>query len=120
MTRFIKGQSGNPKGRPKGSKNLMTLIEQELDRTISVTEDGQRKTISKRLALAKQLVNKAVAQDWKAIALLASLIRPNDADTAPNGESRPSDAAKDQEVLLSWLTRMNEDEPQSGIDSDEA
>jgi hypothetical protein len=117
VTRFVRGQSGNPRGRPKGSKNLITLIEQELDRTIIVTEDGQRRTISKRLALAKRLVNKAVEGDWKVIPLLASLIRPNDADSAQSGDARPSDATKDREVLLGWLARMTEEETHSGNQS---
>ena len=29
-TRFCKGQSGNPKGRPRGAKNLATLMEKVL------------------------------------------------------------------------------------------
>ena len=30
-TQFQKGQSGNPRGRPRGSKNLSTLISEALD-----------------------------------------------------------------------------------------
>jgi len=36
---FQKGQSGNPEGRPKGSKNLGTLLSQALDEKVMVTED---------------------------------------------------------------------------------
>ena len=43
-TRFQKGQSGNPTGRRKGSKNVATLLEQVLNERVVVTENGKRKT----------------------------------------------------------------------------
>jgi Family of unknown function (DUF5681) len=64
-TRFKKGQSGNPKGRPRESKNWDTLIDRELDARVVVHKDGQRKKISKRTAIAVQLVNKAVSGDLR-------------------------------------------------------
>ena len=60
------GNSGNPKGRPKGSKNFSTLFAEELAQTVTLTENGKRKKMPKQQALAKQLVNKALSNDQKA------------------------------------------------------
>jgi hypothetical protein len=69
-TQFKKGQSGNPKGRPRGSKDFATLIDNELEEPVSATENGRTKTVSKLAALVKQLVNKAVSGDLPATKML--------------------------------------------------
>jgi Family of unknown function (DUF5681) len=61
-TRFKKG-SGNPNGRPRGSRTSSTLLEQALSELVVVTENGQRKKITKGEAMLKQLVNKAASGD---------------------------------------------------------
>jgi hypothetical protein len=55
-TRFKKGQSGNPKGRPAGAKNLSTLLNEALNECVIVTENGGHRKITKREAIIKQLV----------------------------------------------------------------
>lgn len=72
-TRFQKGQSGNPKGRLRGSKNVATLLAQVLRERVVITENGRRKTITKLEAMLKQLANKAASGDHRAIKLLISL-----------------------------------------------
>src|SRR5215472_13361203 len=57
-TRFKKGQSGNPRGRPRDSKNLKTLLNDALDEPVVVTEEGRRRKITKREAIVTQLVNR--------------------------------------------------------------
>jgi hypothetical protein len=74
-SRFAKGQSGNPKGRPKGSKNLSTLLDDALNESVVVSEYGNRKRITKRQAMLKQLVNKAASSNHRAIQLLLSEMR---------------------------------------------
>lgn len=65
---FKKGQSGNPRGRPKGSKNINTLVEEELDRKVELTLHGRRVKLSKRQIMVRQLVDRALKGDHKAIA----------------------------------------------------
>jgi hypothetical protein len=77
-TRFCKGQSGNPKGRPRGAKNLATLMEKVLKEPVVISENGKRRRISKREALIKQLVNKAIAGDPRSIKLMLAELREID------------------------------------------
>lgn len=69
-TRFKKGQSGNPKGRPLGCKNSATLLREALGEQVVVSENGRRMTMSKKQAIIKQIVNKAASGDHRSIQLL--------------------------------------------------
>ena len=64
---FVKGQSGNPRGRPPGAKNLKALLSKALNELVIVTENGGRRKISKREAIITQLVNRSAQADLKAI-----------------------------------------------------
>jgi hypothetical protein len=77
-TRFQKGQSGNRLGRPRGSQNLATIVENELNGLIRIVENGRRRTIAKRQAMVKQLVNKAVCGDVKAYQSVINLLHECD------------------------------------------
>jgi hypothetical protein len=74
-TQFTKGQSGNPKGRAKGSKNLSTLLTKALNEQVVINESGRRKTITKLEATMKQLVNTAAGGDARAIKLVTDLLQ---------------------------------------------
>jgi hypothetical protein len=65
-SRFRKGQSGNPKGRPPGSRNIATLFGEELDARVSITEYGGRKNLTKMAVIVKQVVNKAASGNLRA------------------------------------------------------
>src|SRR5206468_2012620 len=74
-SRFVKGQSGNPRGRPPGAKNLQTLLNKALNELVIVTENGGRRKISKREAIVTQLVNRSAKADYKAIQILLAMLR---------------------------------------------
>jgi hypothetical protein len=64
---FKKGQSGNPKGRPRGSRNATTLLKEALNEQVIITENGRRRTITKKEAIVTQIVNKAASGDHRSI-----------------------------------------------------
>jgi Family of unknown function (DUF5681) len=72
---FKKGSSGNPKGRPKGSRNFMTLLEQELTQKIVVNEGGRRKTVTRLQAMVKRMVAAALHGDQKSLLTLVEILR---------------------------------------------
>lgn len=70
QTRFKKGESGNPKGRPRGAKNIAALFTKALKERVIITENGRRRSVSKQEALVKHLVNKALSGDRRLLQLL--------------------------------------------------
>jgi Family of unknown function (DUF5681) len=105
---FQKGRSGNPKGRPKGSKNLATLVNQALDEKVMVTEDGRRRRVTKREQVITQLVNKSAAADLRAIKQLTDIVqgveRRSEASAAPSETAQLT--APDKEVVELFVARL--------------
>jgi len=81
-TQFCKGQSGNPKGRPKGSFNVETTLRRELLAPITVKDAGKRKRMTKFQLACRQQINKAAAGDIGSFKLIMQLAQDclNDAD----------------------------------------
>jgi len=104
-TRFKPGQSGNPKGRPKGSKNLKTVVQQELNGPIVISERGRSKRVSRREALIKMLLNKGLKGDLKATTAMIHLDHLVDQDLQPVvADASLSD--EDQAILEDFRQRL--------------
>jgi hypothetical protein len=73
-TRFKTGNQ-HGRGRQKGSKNLSTIIKEEFDEKVKVTENGTSRKMSKKQILVRQVANKGAAGDHKAILLSFDLMR---------------------------------------------
>jgi hypothetical protein len=110
-TQFKKGQSGNRHGRPPGTKNMNTLLSQELKEHLVVTENGRRKKISKMRVAIKNLVNKGLT-DRRFMTLLLDAIRLMEVrnETASAGPAPPLEEA-DRKIVENFLKRSKGDEP---------
>jgi len=112
-TRFKKGQSGNPKGRPRGSKNMATLLDEELNARVPISENGKRKTITMRTAISKQTVRKAASGNEKFIKLLFELDglkAGRDASTGSGAVPLDQDDEQVMQDLVRQLKPVGEDE----------
>jgi hypothetical protein len=103
-SRFKAGHSGNPRGRPKGTKNLLSDLREELSEKINIREGGKQQRVSKQRAFIKSLVAAAVKGDARATTALVSLCarafveehdRPEENKTAP----------ADDQILEDFITR---------------
>lgn len=79
---FKAGQSGNPSGRPKGSKNAMAQLSAAANEKITVTVNGKTRRITKYEAMCKQLLNNALNGDARAQRLVFDLMARRDAKGA--------------------------------------
>jgi Family of unknown function (DUF5681) len=95
-TRFKKGQSGNPRGRPR--KNLPAVLVAALNEPVFVTIDGERRKITKREAMIHQLVNKSAGADLRATKMLIDMMKDIDKKTGaePPPETAPFTEADEE------------------------
>jgi hypothetical protein len=105
-TRFMKGQSGNARGRPNGSKNLPTLLSETLNEPVIVAENGGRRKISKRRAIITQLVNRSAKGDLRALKILLDILQEIERRTEPASSETSSFSEADKKVIAQLKSRM--------------
>jgi hypothetical protein len=109
-TRFTAGKSGNPKGRPKGSRSIGAILQTIIRQKISVTENGKTRRMSALEVMFRRLVNDAMRSDARALKLLLSLVdRYGD---SPEAALHLDDVlAEDREILAQYLQEAAGSDP---------
>jgi hypothetical protein len=64
-SQFKKGQSGNPKGRPKEPATFLASLNNELSKDVKVMIDGQERKITGLSAVSKKYKNMILSGDYK-------------------------------------------------------
>lgn len=109
-TRFKKGQSGNPKGRPKGSTSFISSAHRVLQERVNINEGGRRKTVTKLVAALKQIANKAASGDANTLRLLITIVQLMEQRSTdlPTPVDRLDEG--DQKLVMGLLARLKLDE----------
>jgi Family of unknown function (DUF5681) len=100
---FQPGQSGNPNGRPKGSRNFKSDLRDELSETISFREGNREVSISKQRALIKRLVGSAIEGDARSIATLMSFCARAFGEDNDDQQQAP----EDRDIVQAFKRRGN-------------
>jgi hypothetical protein len=96
-SRFKPGQSGNPSGRCKGSKNFKTLFQQILNEEISLRDGEGVKKVTKGEAVRRSVVVGALKGDTRSLGMLLRLAEAT-------GEFQDKDQAALQPAIVMFRT----------------
>ena len=101
-TRFKPGQSGNPKGKAKGLRNVATDVQQALNAVVRVNADGKPRKMSAQKAVVLRTVEKALKGDSRAAAQVLELMQRYNNDAPP---ARKAATSADDQALLDAMKK---------------
>ncbi len=116
-TRFRPGQSGNPRGRPKGAQGVREFVARALGERVEAKENGRRRRISKLEAMVKQLINRAAGGDPRATQFVFALLRADKDDEPPYAFDKEADALVMAELVRRTRDSRNDDERPAGAEA---
>jgi|SRR5262245_12502094 len=106
-SRFKSGTSGNAKGRPKGSKNLKTLIRRALTSTIAIQEGSRTRWVSKiEGVVLRQLQDALKGNDRAAMAVIKMAIQMGLLEDPDSNSVETALSASDERILAQLFTRQ--------------
>jgi len=109
-TQFQKGESGNPKGRPKGARNLRKVLEECLLAPMPMAVNGKQVRMTTAEVLIKKMITEMGKGNMPAARILMELMLHVDARTpAPANDAAPEAADElepdDDQIIRQALAR---------------
>jgi hypothetical protein len=118
-SQFKSGQSGNPGGRPRGSKSWKTVIEAELGMEVSLKEQGVENKVTKLEALAKRLVADALSGNSKALSELLRQVNQHLGDPTASETAELPASEDDLRLLLKYAHKAVRDHGGQEVEDDQ-
>ncbi len=106
-SRFKPGTSGNAAGRRKGSKNLKTLIREEMTAPISIQEGTNTRRVSKIVGVVlRQMQSALKGNDRSAMAIIKMATLFGFLENSENNDAEPTPlSAADLQILETLAAR---------------
>ena len=109
QSRFKAGKSGNARGRPKGSKNLKTLVEDAITANISIQEGEKTRKVSRlEGVLLRQLQKALTGSDRAAVAVFKIAMQLGVHDDADSHGDEVALSEQDEQILNELTARARE------------
>jgi Family of unknown function (DUF5681) len=113
-TRFKPGQSGNPRGRPKGAKNLVAYFSEALKRKVSVKEGGRIREVTKLEGIAVTTVDRALKGDYRVLPTIIAFEREISSIQERENLPTPTIGMSTKEAMDLFKVHLNAGKPPRG------
>lgn len=103
-TQFRKGQSGNPKGRPKGTRNFKTDVQAILKKPIRLNKNGRTESVSTQEGMLLRMIDSALKGDARALSQALALAATHNNDEFVNDTAALSNPINES-ILKNYFER---------------
>jgi hypothetical protein len=108
---FKPGESGNPKGRKKGTKNEVTILQELLQHKVTLNERGKARKIILLEAILRKVAEDCLRGNIKSVGFLL-----NRYYAAAAGETAQADLSEDDKAVLEAYLRDFKNKPEEDGD----
>jgi hypothetical protein len=119
-TRFKKGQSGNPRGRPQGRANAKTIVSRAINEKVTIREGDKARDMTKLEGMLQAHLVKAIKGDARSANLVIALVARLGLLTDAEPETSTAFSDEDHAILEEYVrrhTRRSEAKRESSVEN---